>query len=60
MINTPHEQSLPEAFEIGDHSFDTTDSFKYLGVVVTKKNEVQKSKPKQLLEMAAILQRKGF
>jgi sorting nexin-29 len=40
MINTPHEQSLPEAFEIGDHSFERTDSFKYLGAVVTTKNEV--------------------
>jgi hypothetical protein len=40
MINTPHEQSLPEAFEIGDHNFERTDSFKYLGVVVTTKNGV--------------------
>jgi hypothetical protein len=40
MINTPHKQSLPEAFEIGDHSFERTYSFKYLGVVVTMKNEV--------------------
>jgi hypothetical protein len=40
MINTPREQSLPEAFEIGDHSFERTDSFKYLGVVVTTKNVV--------------------
>jgi hypothetical protein len=39
MINTSREQSLPEAFEIGDHSFERTDSFKYLGVVVTTKNE---------------------
>jgi hypothetical protein len=27
-------------FEIGDHSFERTGSFKYLGVVVTTKNEV--------------------
>jgi hypothetical protein len=27
MINTPREQSLPETFEIGDHSFERTDSF---------------------------------
>jgi hypothetical protein len=40
MINTPREQSLPEVFEIGDHSFERTDSFKYLGVVVTTTNEV--------------------
>jgi hypothetical protein len=40
MINAPREQSLPEAFEIGDHSFERTDSFKYLGVVVTTKTEV--------------------
>jgi hypothetical protein len=31
---------VPEAFEIGDHSFERTDSFKYLVVVVTVKNEV--------------------
>jgi hypothetical protein len=40
MINTPREQSLPDASEIGDHSFERTDSFKYFGVVVTTKNEV--------------------
>jgi hypothetical protein len=40
MINTPREQSLPEAFEIGDRSFERTQSFKYLGAVVTTKNEV--------------------
>jgi hypothetical protein len=31
---------LPEAFEIGYHSFERTHSFKYLGVIVTMKNEV--------------------
>jgi hypothetical protein len=40
VINTLREQSLPEASEIGDHSFERTDSFKYLGVVVTTKTEV--------------------
>jgi hypothetical protein len=40
MINTPRKQSLPEAFEFGDHSFERTDTFKYLGVVVTTENEV--------------------
>jgi hypothetical protein len=40
MINTPREQSAPEAFEIGGHSFERTDSFKYLGVVLTTNNEV--------------------
>jgi hypothetical protein len=40
MINTPLEQSLPGAFEIGDHSSERTDTFKYLGAVVTTKNEV--------------------
>jgi hypothetical protein len=29
MINTSREQSFPEAFEIGDYSFERTDSFKY-------------------------------
>jgi hypothetical protein len=40
MINTPRELSLPEAFEIGERSFERTDSFKYLGAVVTTKIEV--------------------
>jgi hypothetical protein len=31
---------LLEAFEIGDYSFERTDSFKYLGVAVTTKIEV--------------------
>jgi hypothetical protein len=40
MINTPLEQSLPEAFEIGDHRFERIDSFRHLGAVVTMKNDV--------------------
>jgi hypothetical protein len=30
MINIPREQSLLEAFEIGDHSFERTDSFQVI------------------------------
>jgi hypothetical protein len=39
MIKIPHEQSLPEAFETGNHSSERADTLKYLGVVTTK-NEV--------------------
>jgi exosome complex RNA-binding protein Rrp4 len=53
---------LTETFEVGDHSFGRTDSFKYLvAVVVTTKNKKEKKlKPGQLLEINAILHCKGF
>jgi hypothetical protein len=62
MINTRSEQILPEASEIGGHSFERTDSFKYLGAVLTTKNEVSTEIQARTatLKMDAILHCKGF
>jgi hypothetical protein len=60
MINTLREQSLPETFEIGDHSFERTDSFTYLGAVLTTNNEVSTEIQARTAAAAAILHCKVF